>query len=648
MTALIDFNGGLSQLADVLERSNAKADEREKQRWQNNYIKSIGLGDTMPPEPKSFVDRLIGGIGGISDKVQGAVAPAAPPEQVSPMSGAQPAAMSQPMAVPAGGHPRAQDLYQTLIAKGAHPKEAALLTAEAGAESNYNPNQIHDNGTGYGLWGHRNERWNAMAQYAGSKYPSMEKQAEFALQELRNRPEGKQVLAAQTPEELARAGMFFERPRGFTPQNPEGGHNWSGRLANVQRLFPGSANGSSGAPLDQFAGPGAPAMGQTPAAPAQQPATIGVDSMDKMRAMSTDQLAAIAQSKSYFAPVAKAMYEHKIKQMTAEQPAIVREYEYAMKQRAANGEASVPFEKWATDQKQAGATKITVGGPQIDMKGQTREAEKRGEADAKAYDEMAAAGRGAPMSMSKLSLLEKSLESINTGAFASAQAEIVRYAKAIGFENEDVKKLTGLNPNLPEAKQLSEKLINELTVGMIGQGKFPANNFSDADRIFLMKIFPSLSNEPDANRKAIEVQRRIHQRDMEKYQAWGEYSDAEEAAGRSPSFAKFDRQFEKSVKNTEIFKDLYPANASERAPSARQEGASRPIMPEVVGSANAAEAAKPIARGADRKPLPEGYTPALYIDDARKAVKKAPGAAKEIANELRARGFDPKDAGISE
>ena len=132
---------------------------------------------------------------------------------------------------------------------GASDNEARMLTGAAASESGLNPNAAHDpvNGvyTGHGMWGHKHERIDMRGM-------NWQQQASAVLQELRSRPEGKLVNSATTPEELARAQMFFERPKGFTENHPEGGHNYTGRLNTIRRFY--GLNG--GAELPQVAAPG--------------------------------------------------------------------------------------------------------------------------------------------------------------------------------------------------------------------------------------------------------------------------------------------------------------------------------------------------------------------------------------------------------
>jgi hypothetical protein len=180
-------------------------------------------------------------------------------------------------------------LKDYLVGLGAKPYEAALLAGNAGAESSYNPATIHDSGSGYGLWGHRLERLDAMRKFAGSDAPDWKTQAKFALQELRSRPEGRMISDTSTPEDIARAGMFFERPKGFSEKNPQGGLGYSDRLANIRGLLDGApalaytasdASAASNEGLGAIAKATAPAPSPAPAAaPAASSERTGLGSM---------------------------------------------------------------------------------------------------------------------------------------------------------------------------------------------------------------------------------------------------------------------------------------------------------------------------------------------------------------------------------
>ena len=201
------------------------------------------------------------------------------------------------------------------------------------------------------------------------------------------------------------------------------------------------------------------------------------------------------------------------------------------------------------------------GGVSIVNQGESEEAKTLGKAKGDAIVDLTKIGTGAISQISKLNLLENILGSIQTGKFAEQKGNIVAGMRSLGMSDEKIKELSGLDPNLPAAQQAALKLINEMTVGLIGQGQFPANNFSDADRMFLSKINPNIDNEPEANKVAIEVQRRIAQRNYETYQMWNVYKRSMREQGKTADYDDFREQYsqmliEKEKRGEGLFKDL--------------------------------------------------------------------------------------------
>jgi len=174
--------------------------------------------------------------------------------------GNDPGGAVQPAPVDANGVPGPKDVYNHLISQGADPNTALMLTGAAASESNFNPTAPHDydqNGVpaGYGMFGHQGPRLAAMRQATGAEKPNWKQQATFALTEAQD-PRYRDLLAnAKTPEDFARVQMHFERPKGYTPDKPEAGHNWSGRVAHIAALQPLTAgqdvNWPTGAPKQQ-------------------------------------------------------------------------------------------------------------------------------------------------------------------------------------------------------------------------------------------------------------------------------------------------------------------------------------------------------------------------------------------------------------
>jgi hypothetical protein len=141
-----------------------------------------------------------------------------------------------PLDSAAPGHPSPNALFGYFKAKGASSNEALLLTSAAASESGLNPGVKHDGGIGYGLWGHNGGRLDAMRAQSRSFMPNWQQQADYALQELRSRPEHGAVNSARTAEDLANAQMAFEAPQGYQPGSPQTGHNYTGRLNTIRRF----------------------------------------------------------------------------------------------------------------------------------------------------------------------------------------------------------------------------------------------------------------------------------------------------------------------------------------------------------------------------------------------------------------------------
>jgi len=150
---------------------------------------------------------------------------------------------------PAGGagvgdtNPKPEDLYGYLSKNGATHNEATMLTSAAKNESGFNPGATHDkdangNPTGYGMFGHRNDRRDALFSATGTNTPTWQQQADFALNELRSRPSTTlMVNGAKNAQDLTAAQMDYERPKGWTRDNPQAGDNWDGRYATTQQYL---------------------------------------------------------------------------------------------------------------------------------------------------------------------------------------------------------------------------------------------------------------------------------------------------------------------------------------------------------------------------------------------------------------------------
>lgn len=188
--------------------------------------------------------------------------------------------------------------------------------------------------------------------------------------------------------------------------------------------------------------------------------------------------------------------------------------------------------------------------------GETEEAKELGKLRGKRAETIEAAAMKAPDQIAKLNLLDGVLARATTGTLGPAESTVVGLAQSLGIPNATIANL-GLNPDQAVTAQVATKLTNELVTGMIGGGGFPANNFSNSDREFLTDIFPKMSNRPEANRLAIQVLQRVQQRNLEFGDAWAEYQQEREAAGKPVRVAEFEFNYRKSLRGKpDLFADI--------------------------------------------------------------------------------------------
>ena len=208
--------------------------------------------------------------------------------------------------------------------------------------------------------------------------------------------------------------------------------------------------------------------------------------------------------------------------------------------------------------KATGEVKPAVPGSGVNINmgsGETEEAKALGKAAAEDQVAMITAGKSATNQIAKLNLVQDLLAKTQTGKWQDVKNALTAGAKSLGLSEEQIRSMGG-DPNSPATQEAVQKIVNEMTIGMIGKGGFPANNFSDADRNFLEKIFPNIQNQPEANAVALEVLRRVERRKQEAYNSWTDYADNEREAGRKPDYRTWERKFERSKQQDNLFGDI--------------------------------------------------------------------------------------------
>lgn len=137
--------------------------------------------------------------------------------------------------------------YQWLLDRGYAPHQAAAVVGNLAQESGVRPDGVvGDNGTAFGVaqWrGDRLANLQRFAQQNGQDWRSLDAQLGFLDHELRTSEKGAGdgLFAAPDVRSATRAFIGFERPRGYTPADPEAGHGFGNRLS-VAQAFLGGGN----------------------------------------------------------------------------------------------------------------------------------------------------------------------------------------------------------------------------------------------------------------------------------------------------------------------------------------------------------------------------------------------------------------------
>ena len=130
------------------------------------------------------------------------------------------------------------------------PHQAAALVGTWQQESGDNLNTGARNkgdgrdgsdSVGIAQWnGDRARGLHSFAADRGTNWTNLDTQIDYAVHELTKGAEkqwGDRLFAAPDVQSAARAAISFERPQGWSPENPSGGHGWDNRFANAQRLL---------------------------------------------------------------------------------------------------------------------------------------------------------------------------------------------------------------------------------------------------------------------------------------------------------------------------------------------------------------------------------------------------------------------------
>lgn len=220
-----------------------------------------------------------------------------------------------------------------------------------------------------------------------------------------------------------------------------------------------------------------------------------------------------------------------------EPPTSVQEYKY--------GQQDPAFLKYQEDLKKAGATNVDVN-----TKGLSAEEEASGKLRGERMDKLESGE--SIKGLKQIQLASKLLESVDTNALAGMKGKAGNIMVALGLPVTSLGTL-GIDPEIVTTGPEIQSLVNRGVMSMIGSGQFPAQNFSDTDRMFLEKIFPSLSNLPEANKLIGMTVERLAKVETDKRAAWAV------ARKQGATFRDFEIAWNDQLQAQDIFGDIAAA-----------------------------------------------------------------------------------------
>lgn len=138
---------------------------------------------------------------------------------------------------------RAQQALQFFMDRGYSRTAAAGIVGRLGTESGLDPMvRPGDQGSAFGLAQWRFDRWNGMKDFAASQGKSefdFETQLAYVDHELRTKETGayQKLQTAGTVEDAVAAMMDYERPHGWSANNPRAGAGWGDSLTRANTVL---------------------------------------------------------------------------------------------------------------------------------------------------------------------------------------------------------------------------------------------------------------------------------------------------------------------------------------------------------------------------------------------------------------------------
>jgi hypothetical protein len=226
-----------------------KQDLSEAKQAATSYVRAMAGGVRIGVDELDLVVGQLNKAGGQAESAK-LLAAAARAEQLDSFNKLPLGEMSRQLqsfsaaATATSGTSRTAEAMQFFQERGWSPQAAAGIVGHLSHESGLNPNAVHDGGIGLGVAGWNRERLTRLKAFAGERGKQandFRTQLEFVDHEL-NTTETRAaqgVRNAKTTDEAVTAFMHFERPQGYTPDNPTAGHGFANRIVTARRLAGG-------------------------------------------------------------------------------------------------------------------------------------------------------------------------------------------------------------------------------------------------------------------------------------------------------------------------------------------------------------------------------------------------------------------------
>jgi GH24 family phage-related lysozyme (muramidase) len=217
-----------------------------------------------------------------------------------------------------------------------------------------------------------------------------------------------------------------------------------------------------------------------------------------------------------------------------------------------NGEYKFPAKQ--------GGTNVSVN-----TAGETAQEKKLGEARADQIIKTGNAAEAATGTLRRVAQMRAALEGLRTqsGKFAPGRSTVGALAASLGLSDATLETL-----GLPDRNQIANAeqinaLQGQLVRGMLASGEFPTNNFSDADRTFLLSQLPGLGQTNLGNELLLRAMEMDAQRSVEKQAAWRRYRLGQKAAGGKADWEEFTDQWQETLNSDKRGVIDRPANLQE-------------------------------------------------------------------------------------